>query len=92
MPPKSRSFRARQHKKEGTSIPVNEAELGIETGLSRHAAKKSSHLAARLEPEDRRAQRKSPPGLGRNRPAPPAVREGVEDRLLDRWESSHRRR
>jgi len=67
MPTKSLQFRARRARAEGTTVAAKDVELGIERPLSSHAAKKSSHTASLLEPAERHAHQKAPPGAGRSR-------------------------
>src|SRR5690242_2315740 len=65
MPQKSFRRRAKVAKRSGTTETLKHADLGGDEGLSKHAAKKSRHIAARVAPTDRHVSPQAAPGEGR---------------------------
>jgi hypothetical protein len=89
MPQKSLGRRATLAKRSGTTATIKHADVGGDEGLSKHAAKKSRHVAARVAPPDRRASPHAAPEEGR-RSIP--AREASEARDLYRSEAGAGRR
>jgi hypothetical protein len=67
MPQKSEGRRMLEAKRAGTAATLKKIDVGAEPPLSKHAAKKSRHVAARVLPPDRAAMPRSAPGEGRSR-------------------------
>jgi len=65
MPQKSPERRIVEAKRAGTAVTLKKADIGAEPPLSRHAAKKSRHVAAQVVTPDRAASPRGPPGDGR---------------------------
>lgn len=66
MPRKSLVERTRRAKKAGTKVTVTGDDLGAAShGRSKHSTKKSAHVAAFAEPEDRSVSKREPPGRGK---------------------------
>ena len=65
MPQKSRERRINEAKRAGTAATLKRIDLGAEPPLSRHAAKKSRHVALQATTPDRVAMPRAAPGMGR---------------------------
>jgi hypothetical protein len=65
MPQKSLGRRATVAKRSGTTETVKHADVGGDDGLSKHAAKKSRHVAGQAAPRDRHVSPRAAPGEGR---------------------------
>jgi nitroreductase len=89
MPQKSLERRAKLAKRSGTTATVKHADIGVDEGMSRHATKKSRHVAVEVAPPDRHASRHAAPGEGgRSTPG----RSAMEARQLYRSEAGGGRR
>ena len=89
MPQKSPERRILEAKRAGTAATLKKSDIGAEPPLSKHAAKKSRHVAAQIVTPDRAATPRAPPGDGRAKVPP---REGTEARDHFRSESGPGRR
>lgn len=69
MPEKSLQARARRAKAKGTTITLKDSDTGEAFGLSRHAAKKSKHVAAVKSFAERSVSPRRAPGTGRRKAA-----------------------
>jgi hypothetical protein len=67
MPQKSEGRRILEAKRAGTAATLKKSDVGAEPPLSKHAAKKSRHVAARVVTSDRAAMPRAAPGEGRSR-------------------------
>jgi hypothetical protein len=65
MPQKSPERRIVEAKRAGTAATLKKSDIGAEPPLSKHAAKKSRHVAARVVTPDRAAMPRAAPGEGR---------------------------
>ncbi len=67
MPQKSLAARTRSAKRKGTKVAITGDDLFAAAGTSKskHSMKKSSHVAAFAEPEDRSVSKREPPGRGK---------------------------
>ncbi|MGA9520597.1 MAG: hypothetical protein WBV82_03985 [Myxococcaceae bacterium] len=71
MPEKSRERRVHVARKEGRSTAIKASDVGMAKGLSRHAAKKSSHVLGMRRSVGRSVDVKSTPGRGKGKAAVP---------------------
>ena len=78
MPQKSPERRILAAKRAGTAATLKRADIGAEPTVSRHAAKKSRHIAAQVVTADRAASPRAPPGDGRSK-VPPRDRTEARD-------------
>jgi hypothetical protein len=93
MPGKTRQRRVKIARRQGKTTAIKESDVGLASGLSRHAAKKSRHVVGMHSPRARSASLKQPPGLGKNRRA--TTEEGdlvrmLEELVADRMPSAGR--
>jgi hypothetical protein len=89
MPQKSPGRRLAEAKRAGTAVTLKKIDLGTEGPVSKHAAKKSRHVAARIVPPDRAASPRAAPGEGR---AKVPARDATEARSYFRTEAGPGRR
>ena len=89
MPQKSPERRIVEAKRAGTAATLKKSDIGAEPPLSKHAAKKSRHVAAQVVTPDRAATPRAPPGDGRAKVPP---REDSEARDHFRSEAGPGRR
>ncbi len=71
MPEKSRQRRVHVARKEGRSTAIKASDVGMARGMSRHAAKKSSHVLGMRHSVGRSVDVKSTPGRGKGKAVTP---------------------
>jgi hypothetical protein len=89
MPQKSPGRRIVEAKRAGTAATLKRVDVGAETSLSRHAAKKSRHIAAQVVTPDRAASPRAPPGEGRAK-VPARDRSEARDHFRSEAGPGHR--
>ena len=65
MPEKSRERRIQIARRQGKATAIKSSDVGLAKGLSKHAAKKSSHVEGMRTQVGRSVGRKAQPGEGR---------------------------
>jgi hypothetical protein len=89
MPQKTPERRIAQAKRAGAAATLKKSDIGAEPPISKHAAKKSRHIAGQFVTPDRAAMPRAPPGEGR---AKVPARAGSEARDHFRSEAGPGRR
>lgn len=81
MPEKSRQRRVQIAKRDGRTTAIKSSDVGLAKGLSRHAAKKSSHVEGMRQLKDRTVSRAKPPNKGAGRRKTPTGVHETERQL-----------